>query len=55
MRLIEKLMQLNGKTEEQSWYDCPFNYEQIKVDSFVAYCDEGGSGCEWCHNQEIDD
>jgi len=55
MKLIDKLLQLNNGNQLDAECDCPYNYhkEEISTDSFTPYCDDDGSGCEKCHNQEL--
>jgi len=55
MKLIDKLLKLNNDNQLDAECDCPYNYHkgEIPIDSFISYCDEDGSGCEQCHNQEL--
>jgi len=56
MKLIDKLLQLNDGNQSDAECDCPYNYYkgEIQTDSFIPYCDDDGSGCEKCHNQELE-
>ena len=54
MKLFDILLKLNNGNKFDAECDCPYNYYkgEIPTDSFTPYCDEDGSGCEQCHNQE---
>ena len=56
MKLLDKLLQLNDGNKLDAECDCPYNYHkgEISTDSFTPYCDDDGSGCEKCHNQELE-
>ena len=55
MKLFDILLGLNNGNQLDAECDCPYNYHkgEIPIDSFISYCDEDGSGCEQCHNQEL--
>lgn len=51
MKLIDRLMELNGQNEEAAYNDCPLNYSKdvIPLETFVPDCDN----CEVCLEQEL--
>ncbi len=55
MKLIDKLMELNGDNEKAAEDDCPFNYPDkvIDRDTFTPCCGGDNSDCESCHGQEL--
>jgi len=55
MKLFDILLKLNNGSQFDAECDCPYNYYkgEIPTVSFTPYCDEDGSGCDKCHNQEL--
>ena len=50
MRLIDRMMDITGKTEEELQDDCPFNHEELRDSKeWSAHCDD----CETCLGQEV--
>lgn len=58
MKIIEKIMEITGKTEEECLNDCPFNHNDIVnilPAGFMALCNDNGEDCETCLSQVLHD
>lgn len=50
MKLIDKLMELNGYDKDRAIDDCPFNYPEETFPTVAQKCD---GDCETCQSQEL--
>ena len=50
MKLIDKLMELNGHDKDRAEEDCPLNYPEEMFPTVAHSCDED---CESCQEQEL--